>query len=75
MESDRIKTVVYNIFHLRSSRPVERSKVRGLFLKGVVFRFFIFFLVGLIVGFTPIPIVDQSKTICPDMRLFLFMSL
>ncbi|KAK8938080.1 putative glucuronosyltransferase [Platanthera guangdongensis] len=61
MESDRIKTVVYNIFHLRSSRPVERSKVRGLFLKGVVFRFFIFFLVGLIVGFTPIPIVDQSK--------------
>lgn len=72
IESDRIKTVVYNIFHIRSSRPVERSKVRGLFLKGLVCRFFIFFLVGLIIGFTPIPMVDQSKNNLSRQRAFPF---
>lgn len=72
MESDRIITAVRYIFQQRSSRPVERSKAKGLFSKGVIFRFFLCFLVGIIIGFTPIPMLGLSKNSFSRHRAFSF---
>ncbi|PKU60767.1 putative glucuronosyltransferase [Dendrobium catenatum] len=71
-ESDRVITAVHNVFFQRSSRPVERSKAKGLFMKGAVFRFFICFVVGIFIGFTPIPMVDISKNSFSRHRAFSF---
>lgn len=71
-ESDRALTALHNGFFQRSSRPLERSKAKGLFLKGAVFRFFICFVVGIFIGFTPIPMVDISKNSFSRHRAFSF---
>lgn len=71
-ESDRVITAVHNVFFQRSSRPVERSKSKGLFMRGAVFRLFICFVVGIFIGFTPIPMVDISKNSFSRHRAFSF---
>ncbi|KAF6164461.1 hypothetical protein GIB67_025287 [Kingdonia uniflora] len=49
----RIQTIVLNILSHRSSRPLERSKSKGPFLRRSFIHFFICFVVGIFFGLTP----------------------
>ncbi|KAJ0971800.1 hypothetical protein J5N97_019759 [Dioscorea zingiberensis] len=62
MVLDGMRASFCGIFSQRSSRPVERMKVKGQHWHRGVFHFFVFFLLGIFIGFTPYLSVDLSKS-------------
>lgn len=55
-----------------SSRFVDRSKAKGLRWKKVLLHIFIFFMIGIFIGFTPFQSVDVSKNFSSGHQLFSF---
>ncbi|XP_008789311.2 probable beta-1,4-xylosyltransferase IRX9H [Phoenix dactylifera] len=72
MASNRIQAAFAGMLARRSSRPVERSKSKGLHWKRVSFHIFVFFMIGVFLGFTPFLSVDISRNFVSKHRAFSF---
>lgn len=56
----------------RSSRPIERSKLKGLHIKRSVFHYLVCFMVGIFLSFTPFLSIDVSKNLPSRQQAFSF---
>ncbi|XVE97562.1 hypothetical protein REPUB_Repub03eG0030000 [Reevesia pubescens] len=54
------QALVLGVFSPRSSRPLDRSKQKGLAWRRALFQFFICFIVGFFIGLTPFISMDFS---------------
>ncbi|XP_077210896.1 putative beta-1,4-xylosyltransferase IRX9H isoform X2 [Tasmannia lanceolata] len=68
----RIRAIVLNIFSRRSSRHLERSKSKAQFWKRAFFHFFVCFMVGMFIGFTPFISMDFSTDLVSKHQAFSF---
>ncbi|CAN6456567.1 unnamed protein product [Victoria cruziana] len=59
----RICSVAIGVCLQRSSRSLERAKSKGLSWKRAFFHFSLFFICGLLIGFTPFVTVDFSSNL------------
>lgn len=72
MVSDRIQAAFAGMLTRRSSRPVERSRLKGLYWKRASFHVLLFFMIGVFIGFTPFLSVDISKNFVSQRQAFSF---
>lgn len=69
----RIQTVVLSTCLKRSSRPMERpSKPKGNGWKRAFFHFFVCFVVGIFIGFTPLISMDFPRSLSSKHQAFSF---
>lgn len=54
------QALVFGVFSPRSFRPLDRAKQKGQVWRRVVFQFFICFIIGFLIGFTPFISMDFS---------------
>nr|DAD35582.1 TPA_asm: hypothetical protein HUJ06_006222 [Nelumbo nucifera] len=68
----RIHSVVLGFFSHRSSRPLERSKSKGQSWRRAFLHFFICFMVGIFIGFTPFVSMSFSINLVSKHQAFSF---
>lgn len=66
------RAFVLGVFSPRSLRAFERSKSKGQLWKKVLFHFFICFMVGISIGFTPLASLNLSLNLMPKHQAFSF---
>ncbi|XP_077219029.1 putative beta-1,4-xylosyltransferase IRX9H [Tasmannia lanceolata] len=69
----RTRAVVLGIFSQRSSFHLERSKSKGQLWKRAFLHFFVCFMAGILIGFTPFTFVDFSIDLVSKKHAFSFM--
>ncbi|KAF4360360.1 probable beta-1,4-xylosyltransferase IRX9H [Cannabis sativa] len=60
------------VFSPRTSRPLEKSKLKGQVWRRMLFQFFICFLVGIFIGFTPFSSINISTNLMSKNQAFSF---
>ncbi|KAK9273118.1 hypothetical protein L1049_017925 [Liquidambar formosana] len=69
----RTQSLVLNIFSQRSSRPLERSRPKGQVWRRALFHFFICFIIGILIGFTPfLSMMNSSMSLLSKHQAFSF---
>lgn len=63
---------VLSVFSPRSSRPLEKSKLKGQVWRRMLFQFFICFMVGIFIGFTPFSSMNLSMNLMSKHQAFSF---
>lgn len=63
---------VLGVFSPRTSRPFEKSKFKGQVWRRVLFQFFICFMVGIFIGFTPFSSMNLSMNLMSKHQAFSF---
>lgn len=63
---------VFSVFSPRTSRPLEKSKLKGQVWRRALFQFFICFVVGVFIGFTPFSSMNLSTNIMSKHQAFSF---
>ncbi|PON37266.1 Glycosyl transferase [Parasponia andersonii] len=63
---------VLSVFSPRSSRPLEKSKLKGQVWRRVLFQFFISFMIGIFIGFTPFSSMTLSMNLMSKHQAFSF---
>lgn len=63
---------VVGVFSPRTSRPLEKSKLKGIVWRRVLFQFFICFVVGVLIGFTPFSSMTLSINLMSKPQAFSF---
>ncbi|KAK1550647.1 hypothetical protein Q3G72_022442 [Acer saccharum] len=64
--------LVLGVYSPRSSRPVERSKAKGQVWRRALFHFFICFVVGVFIGFTPFVSMNFSTNLTSEQQSITF---
>ncbi|KAF8400836.1 hypothetical protein HHK36_014139 [Tetracentron sinense] len=68
----KTRTVALSIFTQRASRTSERSKSKGQIWRRAFFHFFICFMIGIFVGFTPLISTNLSINLVSKHQVFFF---
>ncbi|KAF8388952.1 hypothetical protein HHK36_025635 [Tetracentron sinense] len=69
----KTQTALIGIFSQRASRTTERSKSKGQGWRRAFFHFFVCFMVGIFIGFTPLISMNLSINLVPKHQAFSFM--
>nr|XP_043614078.1 probable beta-1,4-xylosyltransferase IRX9H [Erigeron canadensis] len=68
----RFQTFMLNLFSKRTSRSLDKQKPKGNVWRRSLFHFFVCFLVGVFVGFTPIVSIKTSTDLMSRNQAFSF---
>lgn len=68
----RFQTFVLNLFSKRTSRSFEKQKPKVIIWRRSLFIYFVCFLVGVFLGFTPVVLIKTSNNRMPKNQAFLF---
>ncbi|XP_016483603.1 putative beta-1,4-xylosyltransferase IRX9H [Nicotiana tabacum] len=68
----KVQTFVLGLLSRRSSRPLERSKLKGLIWRRALLQFFICFVLGVFIGLTPFVSLNLSTNFISKHQAFSF---